>query len=87
MPNLAILLPLALIVGIYGMNGLDLKNIGAIPVGFPVVIATMGILTLGLILFFIKKKWLLVKEPKISNQRFTEKQVNSQKSRLEKKES
>ena len=83
----AILLPLALLVGMYGMNGLDLNNIGALPGGFFVLIATMGIITLGLILFFIRKKWLLAKKPKISNQKFTEKQVNTQKSKQEKKES
>jgi magnesium transporter len=56
-----ILLPLALIPGIYGMNGIDLKNISAIPFGFFLVLATMAIIAVGLILFFIRKRWILVR--------------------------
>ena len=63
----AILLPLTLIVGIYGMNGIDLKNITTIPVGFFVVMLTMACIGIGLILFFIRKRWILVKS-KISEQ-------------------
>jgi len=63
----AILLPLTLIVGIYGMNGIDLKNITTIPVGFFVVMLTMASIGIGLILFFIRKRWILVKS-KISEQ-------------------
>lgn len=63
----AILLPLTLIVGIYGMNGIDLKNITTIPVGFFVVMLSMASIGIGLILFFIRKRWILVKS-KISEQ-------------------
>lgn len=63
----AILLPLTLIVGVYGMNGIDLKNITTIPVGFFVVMLTMASIGIGLILFFIRKRWILVKS-KISEQ-------------------
>jgi len=63
----AILLPLTLIVGVYGMNGIDLKNITTIPVGFFVVMLTMACIGIGLILFFIRKRWILVKS-KISEQ-------------------
>lgn len=83
----AILLPLTLLAGIYGMNGLDLKNIAAMPPGFLVVIGTMAVVSLGLITFFIKKKWLLARETKISNQKFAEKQVNRHKNKLEHKQS
>ena len=31
----AILLPLTLVVGIYGMNGLDLNDLASLPSGFP----------------------------------------------------
>src|SRR5918994_5698860 len=55
-----ILLPLALIAGIYGMNGIDLKNITQIPLGFLVVLATMAFMVVGLILFFIKKRWIIL---------------------------
>ena len=55
-----ILLPLALIAGIYGMNGIDLKNITEIPLGFLVVLATMAFMAVGLILFFVKKRWIVL---------------------------
>ena len=56
-----ILLPLALIVGIYGMNGIDLKNITEIPLGFLVVLATMAFTVVGFVLFFIKKHWIVLR--------------------------
>jgi hypothetical protein len=83
----AILLPLTLLAGINGMNGLDLNNIAAMPVGFLVVIATMAVAAIGLIFFFIRKKWLLVRDTKITKQKFTEKQVNRHESKLEHKQS
>ena len=55
-----ILLPLALIAGIYGMNGIDLENITKIPAGFLVVLATMAFMVVGLVLFFIKKRWIVL---------------------------
>jgi len=42
------------------MNGIDLMNITMIPVGFFVVMITMACISIGLILFFIKKRWILV---------------------------
>ena len=83
----AILLPLSLLAGIYGMNGLDLNNIAVMPVGVLIVIATMAVIAIGLIFFFIKKKWLLARETKITKQKFTEKQVNRHESKLEHKQS
>jgi len=56
-----ILLPLALIVGIYGMNGIDLKNITEIPLGFVVVLATMVVTVLAFVLFFIRKRWIIIR--------------------------
>lgn len=82
-----ILLPLALVAGIYGMNGLDLNNIAVMPVGFLLVIATMAVIVIALILFFIKKKWLLARENNIAKKEFTEKQVNRHKSKVEYKPS
>lgn len=55
-----ILLPLALIAAIYGMNGIDLNNITEIPLGFIVVLATMAFMLVGSVLFFIKKGWIVV---------------------------
>ena len=56
-----ILLPLALIVGIYGMNGIDLKNITEIPLGFVVVLATMAVTAIAFVLFFIRKRWIVTR--------------------------
>ena len=50
-----ILLPLTLIAGIYGMNGVDLSNLESVSTGFFIVIILMAST-----LFFIKKQWILV---------------------------
>jgi magnesium transporter len=55
----AILLPLTFISSIYGMNGLDLQNIFDFSIGFAIVLATMGAITVGLFIFFKKKQWIL----------------------------
>jgi magnesium transporter len=55
----AILLPLTFISSMYGMNGLDLQNFFDFPIGFAVVLATMGAITVGLFIFFKKKQWIL----------------------------
>jgi magnesium transporter len=56
-----VLLPLALIVGIYGMNGIDLKNITEIPLGFVVVLATMAVTVIAFVLVFIRKRWIVIR--------------------------
>ncbi len=53
---------MTLIAGIYGMNGLDLSEIEAMPAGFIVVIVTMMCVGGGLLGLFIEKQWLLVRE-------------------------
>ena len=63
-----ILLPLTLIAGIYGMNGLDLHKLDALPTGFILVIIMMVCVGGGLLFFFIKKQWLLVREKNVSEQ-------------------
>jgi magnesium transporter len=55
----AILLPLTFISSMYGMNGLDLQNVFDLPIGFALVLATMGAITVGLFIFFKKKQWIL----------------------------
>ena len=57
-----ILLPLTLIAGIYGMNGLDLSHLSNIPSGFVTVSLTMGVIALLLLLFFKQKQWIFIKE-------------------------
>ena len=43
------------------MNGIDLENITQIPLGFLVVLATMAFMVGGLVLFFIKKRWIILR--------------------------
>jgi magnesium transporter len=57
-----ILLPLTLIAGIYGMNGLDLNNLGELPAGFLIVVVSMVCIGIGLLVFFIKKQWIFARE-------------------------
>jgi magnesium transporter len=54
----AILLPLTLIAGIYGMNGLDLNNLTALPSGIFMILFTMIIITCALFYLFRKKNWI-----------------------------
>ena len=49
-----ILLPLTLIVGIYGMNGTDLSNLESISTGFLIIIIVMACIAIGLLVFFLK---------------------------------
>jgi hypothetical protein len=55
----AILLPLTFISSMYGMNGLDLQNFFDFPMGFAIVLGTMGAIAVGLFIFFKKKQWIL----------------------------
>jgi hypothetical protein len=55
----AILLPLTFISSLYGMNGLDLQNLFDLPIGFAILLATMGAISIGLFIFFKKKQWIL----------------------------
>lgn len=55
-----ILLPLTLITGIYGMNGLDLTNLGNIPIGFMIVVITMIVVAVFLFWFFKQKQLILL---------------------------
>jgi magnesium transporter len=57
----AILLPLTFISSVYGMNGLDLNNISSLPIGFVIVMVTMAVISGILLVFFRRKKWILVK--------------------------
>ena len=67
-----ILLPLTLIAGIYGMNGLDLNKIDALPAGFILVIVTMVCVGVGLMFLFIKKQWIFVREQNESKEHYRE---------------
>ena len=41
------------------MNGIDLANITEMPTGFFIVLATMAFIVIGLVLFFVKKRWIV----------------------------
>lgn len=63
-----VLLPLTLIAGIYGMNGLDLTKIDHLPSGLLDVLITMIVISVVLLLYFRHKKWIMVSKPvKVSN--------------------
>jgi magnesium transporter len=55
----AILLPLTLITGIYGMNGLDLADLDNVPVGFAIVVVTMIVMAALLFWVFKQKEWIM----------------------------
>ena len=44
------------------MNGLDLNNLGELPTGFLIVVISMACIGIGLLVFFIRKQWLFVRE-------------------------
>jgi len=81
-----ILLPLTLIAGIYGMNGVDINKLESLPMGFILVTLMMAIIGIGLLAFFIKKRWLWVREKK-GNETVHEINVKEQKNRNEDKKS
>ena len=56
----AILLPLTFISSVYGMNGLDLNNLLTMPIGFVIVLATMGVIATALVIFFTRKNWIVL---------------------------
>jgi magnesium transporter len=58
----AILLPLTLIPGIYGMYALDLTKIGTIPTGFLVVVLMMIIMATLLFWYFKRKQWIMSRD-------------------------
>lgn len=58
-----VLLPLTLIAGIYGMNGLDLAKLDQFPSGLLYVFFTMIIISIVLLLYFRHKKWIMVNKP------------------------
>jgi magnesium transporter len=62
-----IILPLTLIVGIYGMNGLDLTKFSDIPEGLVVVIVIMALVSILLLIFFKHKQWIFTKEDIYNN--------------------
>jgi magnesium transporter len=57
-----IILPLTLLTGIYGMNGLDLTKLGEIPQGLFIVLVTMALIIMLLLVFFKRKQWIFSRE-------------------------
>jgi magnesium transporter len=52
-----IMMPLTLIASIYGMNFKHMPELNS-PFGYPAIIITMAIITIVMLLFFRRKKWL-----------------------------
>ena len=61
----AILLPLSFIVGLFGMNGIDLNDLSHISVSVITVTIVMGAIVLVMFFYFKKKEWILHKEQNI----------------------
>jgi magnesium transporter len=61
----AILLPLSFIVGLFGMNGIDLNDLSHISVSVITVAIVMGAIVLIMFIYFKKKEWILHKEQNI----------------------
>jgi magnesium transporter len=57
-----ILLPLTLIAGVYGMNGVDLSDLGNISIGFIIVLASMTAIAAFLFWYFKRKQWIMARE-------------------------
>lgn len=60
----AIILPLSLIAGIYGMNFENMPELKSAN-GYWMTLAAMGILTILLLIYFWRKGWIFQKEPAI----------------------
>ena len=81
-----ILLPLTLIAGVYGMNGLDLNNLGELPAGFLIIVVSMACIGIGLLVFFIKKQWIFVRE-RNGSERTHHERINEHKNNTNNKDS
>jgi magnesium transporter len=64
-----ILLPLTLIAGVYGMNGVDLTNLGNISIGFMIVLVLMIAVAAFLFWYFKKKQWIMANEEEVEKDR------------------
>jgi len=53
-----IFIPLTLIAGIYGMNFAFMPELKS-PMGYPLVLLSMAVVTVGMLFYFRKKKWIL----------------------------
>lgn len=62
----AILLPLSFIVGLFGMNGIDLNNPSHVSVGVITVIVVMSAIVLAMFFYFRKKEWILYRDQEIT---------------------
>jgi magnesium transporter len=52
-----IMMPLTLIASIYGMNFKHMPELES-KFGYPMVIATMTVITLGMLYYFKRRRWL-----------------------------
>ena len=75
----SVLLPLTLVTGIYGMNGLNLNKLGDLPSGFLFVLIPMIIITAFLFYLFNRKKWISVSGKKVIRKSTTNNNNNKEK--------
>lgn len=61
----AILLPLSFIVGLFGMNGINVNDLSHVSVGVITVAVVMSAIVLAMFYYFKKKEWILYKEQNV----------------------
>jgi hypothetical protein len=69
------------------MNGIDINNFETLPEGFLLVMVLMAAVGIGLLVFFIKKQWLWVRNKNNEGESVHEVNVREQKNRDQDKKS
>jgi Mg2+ and Co2+ transporter CorA len=59
------LLPLSFIVGLFGMNGINVNDLSHVSVGVITVAVAMSAIVLAMFYYFKKKEWILYKEQNV----------------------
>ena len=62
----AILLPLSFIVGLFGMNGLNLNDLSHVSIGVILIVVIMIAIVLIMFFYFRKKEWILYRDQEIT---------------------
>ncbi|MGA7900585.1 MAG: hypothetical protein WCA39_17185 [Nitrososphaeraceae archaeon] len=59
------MLPLSFIVGLFGMNGINVNDLSHVSVGVITVAVVMSAIVLAMFYYFKKKEWILYKEQNV----------------------
>ena len=70
----AILLPLSFIVGLFGMNGINVNDLSHVSVGVITVAVVMSAIVLAMFYYFKKKEWILSRNKMLINSVYRDKQ-------------